>query len=429
VVLKRDGWILTANSAFERITDLKRERIEGRDCREVEPLNNIWNSISACVLHRTEQTERISYRNMVMDALIVPVMTDGFLEHICIEFRDMSSYVNLENEFLKRNKELVITNALSEIFISSSSLESVYSELLDKVLMISDMSIGWIAGKTDEGFVLNGSCGVSPEFRNRLENGEIDFLYGDIADTEEPMRVFESDDAARMEIVRDCGIVFLAVIPLRMGGEVLGILVLASKVEVEFDFDIASLFSLLGNNLSLIAEKIRLFQETQRLAITDDLTGLHNVRFFYDVLDTEIARTIRYLKPFSLVLFDVDDFKRLNDMHGHQAGDEVLRSVALTIKETLRLTDTVARYGGEEFIAVLPNTDKINAFSMATRVMNAVESSFFLGDKSVRITLSGGVATFPDDAKDAKSILYVADMAMYDAKAQGKKKICCYNKK
>jgi diguanylate cyclase (GGDEF)-like protein len=427
-VLTRDGEVAEVNAAFARLLELKKEDIIGKDCREVKHLDALWNSITACALHRSEQVERITDRNRTMDVYMKPVIEDRFLNNIVVEFRDVSAYVNLEREFLKRNKELVVTNALSATFISSHNIETVFSELLEKVLIISDFSIGWIVTR-EESFRLRSADGVSSEFRDRLNQGNLDALYERIAESEDLLSVFDHEDAARIDDLREEGIVFLAAIPLRVAKETTGFLILASRLETEFDFDVASLFSLLGNNLSLITEKIRLFQETQRLAITDDLTGLHNIRYFYHVLESEIARTERYKTPFSIVLFDIDNFKELNDTFGHQAGDEVLRSVAQVMEASSRAPDTVARYGGEEFIAVLPNAGREEAFSLAQRIKDAVELARFLGEHEVRVTVSGGVACFPKDGDDAKSLLYAADMAMYEAKAAGKGKICCHGKK
>jgi diguanylate cyclase (GGDEF)-like protein len=428
VVLKKDGIILTSNLSFTELTGLNKEVIAGRDCRDVSPLDVLWNSITASALHRTDNVERITYKGAVLDAIITPVISDGFLNYICVEFKDMSSYVTLEEESMRRNKELIVTNALTGTFISSSKLDTVFHELLEKVLIISEMSIGWIVVRDADEFELMSAIGISREFKLRIEKGELDIAYNKFLQSNDPMHIFEPTEIAGIDPLKTEGIVFFAAIPLKAGDYIMGFLLLASRVDIKFDFDLASLFSLLGNNLSLIAEKIHLFKESQRLAITDNLTGLYNARHFYDVLNAEIARTERYKLPFSLVLFDIDDFKSLNDTYGHQAGDEVLNAVALAMKHMARKTDTIARYGGEEFIVVLPNTDQEKAFSLASRIKENVESTIFLSDKAVKVTLSGGVATFPQDAVDSKSLLYAADMAMYKAKGEGKDRICCYKK-
>jgi diguanylate cyclase (GGDEF)-like protein len=305
----------------------------------------------------------------------------------------------------------------------------VYDELLEKVMAISEMNMGWISIKEKDRFELKSARGISLNFKEKIISGEFDSILSDVLETEEPLYVLENDDIADAEVLRDEGIAFLAVIPLRYGGEAIGAFTLANRMEIKFDFDLASLLSLIGNNLSLITEKIMLFQETQRLSMTDPLTGLHNMRHFYGLLESEVARTRRYYLPFSLILFDIDNFKAVNDSFGHQAGDEVLISVSKILVNTSREADTVARYGGEEFITLLPNTPKDEAYKLGMRIKDEVERHEYLGSESVKITLSGGVASCPDDANDAKSLLYAADMAMYDAKMEGKSRICHYKKR
>lgn len=406
---------------------MKKEEVLGRDCREVEPLGQLWNTITACILYRREQAECMSFKNLTFEASIVPVVQDEALQQVCVVLRDISFMVSLEKECQKRNRELVVTNVLSSAFISSHSLQYVFDDLLEKVLSIAELGVGWIVVRQDGSYELKSLSGTSREFRASLEEGKLDFIYESAMKSAVPLYVLESGDIAAIEEMRREGIVFFSSIPLKVEDFVMGFLVLASKTEVKFDFDFAALLSLIGNNLSLIAEKIRVFQEAQHLAVTDSLTGLYNMRYLYPMLESEVARTQRYSSPFSVILFDIDDFKSLNDTYGHQAGDEVLRAVAEVLRATSRKTDVVARYGGEEFITVLPNTPKKEALKLASRIKEAVERTVFLNNNAVRITMSGGVANFPKDAKDSKSLLYAADMAMYKAKAAGKKQICGYS--
>ncbi|VAX33129.1 hypothetical protein MNBD_NITROSPIRAE03-917, partial [hydrothermal vent metagenome] len=204
---------------------------------------------------------------------------------------------------------------------------------------------------------------------------------------------------------------------------------LASRSERVFDFDLASMMALVGNQISLIVEKIRLFEETRRLSITDDLTGLYNVRFFYRSLESELARARRYQDVFCLVIFDIDDFKLTNDTYGHQVGDDILREVAEIILNSARKTDIVARYGGEEFVIILPRTSKTEALLLADRIRERVEENVFNKNNHIKIhiTVSGGISGFPEDGKTAKDLLYTADMALYRAKGSGKKKVVCHS--
>jgi diguanylate cyclase (GGDEF)-like protein len=343
--------------------------------------------------------------------------------------RDVSSFINLENELVKRNKELIVLNAVSSAFISARDLGSIYDDLLERVMTVSDMNLGWLSAREDGRFELKSTRGLSRLLMEKLAAGEFDALLSEAGEKDEPLLVLEGDEIDAHEALKADGVTFMAVIPLKSGGEAVGVLSLASRMEVVFDFDLASLLSLIGNNLSLITEKILLFQKTQRLSVTDPLTGLYNVRHFYRMLDSEVARTNRYSEQFSLILFDIDNFKSINDTYGHQAGDEVLAMVAEILARSSRQTDIMARYGGEEFIAILPNTPKNEAFNLGMRIKGAVDERDYLNGKGIKVTLSGGVASFPDDAADAKALLYAADMAMYDAKAEGKDRICLYKKK
>jgi diguanylate cyclase (GGDEF)-like protein len=196
----------------------------------------------------------------------------------------------------------------------------------------------------------------------------------------------------------------------------------------DVDFELASIMALVGNHVTHIVGKIKLFLETKRLSVTDALTGLYNTRYFYRSLDLEIARTNRYNNPFSLILFDIDNFKQLNDTYGHQAGDEVLQELAHILKSISRETDTVVRYGGEEFIIILPNTPEEETIFLANRIRNIIqEHNFHVSNlEKGNITLSGGIASYPKDAGNAKSLLNAADIALYAAKAAGRNIVLCY---
>jgi len=428
VILKRDGKIVEVNKAFLEFSKGRKEEFIGKNSNDIMPLKILSESIMECKFDRVEKSEQIKFGEHVLNATITPVMVNDGLNFISITLRDISAFVQLERALLKRNKELGIINTLSGTFISSGDINSVFADLLEKVLIVSDFSMGWIVMKEGGAFVLRNMSGVSIGLRHELEKGELNALYDNVVELTDPLYVLESGEMERIEVLKKEGIMFFACIPLRVGPETMGILVLASRVEIKFDFDTAAVFSLIGNNISLIAEKIKLFQETQRLALTDGLTGLYNVRFFYDMLNKEIARSRRYHTLFSLILFDIDDFKIINDTHGHQAGDDVLRSVASTLKTVSRETDIVVRYGGEEFILMLPSTPKNEALTLADRIREKVEEYSYLGEETVKITMSGGVATFPEDAEDSKALLYAADMAMYEAKGKGKKQVCCYRR-
>jgi diguanylate cyclase (GGDEF)-like protein len=169
--------------------------------------------------------------------------------------------------------------------------------------------------------------------------------------------------------------------------------------------------------------EISIFEQTERSAITDGLTGLFNRRHFTQTLRHEISRARRHKSKVSLVLFDIDDFKKLNDTKGHPEGDKVLVRTAALIKEGVREIDMASRYGGEEFAVVLPETSRTGAFVVADRVRQRVENHFRRTRGVSNVTLSGGVASFPDDATTLPDLIKKADLGLYRSKAAGKNRI------
>ncbi len=428
VITSRDGNIIEANAAFLSLINASKGEVVGKDSSAVKPLDALANVLTSTVLHKTKHRERLVYKSLSLEASVTPISLEGEVAYVLVVLTDISAFINLEAEYLRRNRELIITNTLSSTFISSDNIDSVFIDLLEKALLISHLNMGWIMLKDKSRLEMKVSNGLSAEFGKLIGEGKVSPLLEKALASGSPLHVLEKDDTMKNDVLREEGISFLAVIPLRSGAEVLGCLVLASRMETLFDFYLASLLSLIGNSLSMIADKVRLFQETQRLAITDGLTGLYNIRHFYGELDKEIARAERYSTHFSIALFDIDDFKTINDTYGHQAGDEVLQDVSNMILQVSRKTDIVARYGGEEFITLLPNTAKEEAFNHACRIRDAVEIKRYLGSNAVSLTLSGGVASYPVDAADAKNLLYAADMALYRAKASGKKNVRYYTR-
>jgi diguanylate cyclase (GGDEF)-like protein len=156
----------------------------------------------------------------------------------------------------------------------------------------------------------------------------------------------------------------------------------------------------------------------QALAVTDPLTGVGNRRAFADRLDLEVERSRRTRQPLSLVLFDLDHFKQLNDRLGHLEGDMALVRLAMLLTENRRAPDLVARYGGEEFTLLLPDTPHADALLVAERLRQAVERRGLSG-----CTVSAGVATLPDHAEDSRSLVAAADHAMYAAKGAGRNRV------
>ena len=165
------------------------------------------------------------------------------------------------------------------------------------------------------------------------------------------------------------------------------------------------------------------YRHFKQQAITDGLTGLYNRRFFNDELDREMQRSVRHCLKMSLVLVDVDHFKKYNDTNGHQAGDEVLKKVAAVFRDTTRVCDLECRYGGEEFALILPETSKMQALAIAEKLRKKIEETEFPNQEKQplgNLTISIGVATFPDDSINVKQLIQNADAGLYKAKEAGR---------
>jgi diguanylate cyclase (GGDEF)-like protein len=183
------------------------------------------------------------------------------------------------------------------------------------------------------------------------------------------------------------------------------------------------LLTYLASQGGVSLENVALHETVQRQALTDELTGLANHRSFQETLSSEIERARRFGQRVGLVLVDIDDFKRVNDRHGHQVGDRVLQEVARCVREGSREVDTAARYGGEELALVLPGTDSGGAHELADRVraaIDALEVPVGPGGAPVRVTASFGVAALPEVAADGQALIAAADDALYEAKRAGK---------
>ena len=160
----------------------------------------------------------------------------------------------------------------------------------------------------------------------------------------------------------------------------------------------------------------------QDMSILDGLTGVYNHRYFHEKLYWQIKHLTRFPQAFSLFMVDIDDFKKYNDTKGHPEGDKVLHNVAQLFVDSVRGDDVVFRYGGEEFVIILPQTDKQHAVRAGQRLLEAVRAK-------LPVTVSIGLAGFPDDAQTKKDLVALADKALYRAKRLGKNAICVYDRK
>ena len=213
----------------------------------------------------------------------------------------------------------------------------------------------------------------------------------------------------------------LVSIPLWSKSGMQGGLTLVGNTSRHFAPEELDLLKAIGNEIAVGIENARLLGRTRQLSITDELTGLHNRRHFYEVLENEMNRTQRYGHCFSLVMVDLDGFKEYNDKYGHTNGDTVLRSLAQMLKSSLRKSDTAFRYGGDEFIIILPGTE----VEKVKKIVDRIRDRWLEIPKAESAALdnplgfSAGIGQYPDDAETADGLIFLADTALYHSKRTG----------
>ena len=215
------------------------------------------------------------------------------------------------------------------------------------------------------------------------------------------------------------------VVPLQVRGKVIGVLSMDRLGGRTFDERELEPVRLFANLAAIAIQNARAFMEMEVQAISDGLTGIHNHRHFQETLRASVSRAGRYDETFCLLMMDLDHFKAVNDTVGHQQGDEVLRSVAGALRRCSRDSDYLARYGGEEFVMLLPQTSLVEARNMAERICTQVRR-IEAGAPDLSVSMSIGVASFPDSAADSDGVLHAADAALLRAKARGRNRVCLY---
>jgi diguanylate cyclase (GGDEF)-like protein len=213
-------------------------------------------------------------------------------------------------------------------------------------------------------------------------------------------------------------------VPLRLRDHSPGYLaVFRGRGEARYDAEDVRLLTLLAAWTAMALENLRLAQNVEKLAVTDDLTQVYNYRFLKSALRREIKRAGRYHQDLALLMVDVDNLKTYNDRHGHLRGSFLLREMAGLFATHVRSWDLVAKYGGDEFTVILPQTNITGALTAAERLRAAVETHRFPLARPGEITVSIGVSAFPADGQTTSALIETADRALYLAKQRGRNQV------
>jgi diguanylate cyclase (GGDEF)-like protein len=321
---------------------------------------------------------------------------------------------------------------VAKTVVSTLDLDTLLQAIMVSAMHYSETPAGSVAlyDSNSKELSLHAHSGLSAEFikvekwnvssggltEQILKSGEI-FI---ISDTEKSP--FFHNPLAIKEGIRS-----LISVPLVFQEDIVGILYLDDFKPREFDRGKLELLAILASFAALAIHNARLHSKTKLMAITDYLTGLYNHRYFQQILTQEIDRATRYQKALSLIILDIDNFKSFNDKFGHSVGDKVLMAIGEIINRSLRKVDFAFRYGGEEFVILLPETPLESAILTVERIReriadeasNSVPEAF-----GSRVTVSAGVACYPDNGSKREDLFSLMDSYLYKAKSMGKNRVC-----
>ncbi len=330
----------------------------------------------------------------------------------------------------RQSKQLESLYEASSLLYAESASAAVFHKLLDVARRATDARYAAIRTFDESGALAAFyHSGLSDEELAVLKDppGDVGVL-GAITATGPPVRLADltHDPSHKGFPAGHPAMKSLLCVPVTSGFRMLGKLYLTEKAGGRpFTEEDEELVAALARDAAVAIEKARLLEEVRVLATTDGLTRLYNRRAFQDRLKEEVDRASRYGRLCSLLMVDVDNFKTINDTFGHQTGDVALSAIAEVVRMSVRLSDYCTRYGGEEFAVLLPETDRKGALLVAERLRSGVEKLPFHtpGGHELSLTVSIGVAVFPQEADSPDALVGVADAALYQAKRLGKNRV------
>lgn len=349
---------------------------------------------------------------------------------------EKSSIIERTNRMLEQYvKDLSLIYEIGQEVNSIIDLDRLYATIaatLKQHLHINEFALMVFDEKREELQVKAAYGFQNPETVSRMIFKKGEGITGLAAETGKKIYIKDTSRETRFlnykgESLPDASS-FLSV-PLLYKDEVLGVVNFGRRGVGSFSYQDVKMLSLVAGQVALAIANARLYTRTRELSVKDELTGINNRRHFQNMLQMEWKRALRFRRSLSLIMVDVDHFKAYNDTFGHLQGDAVLRQIGTLLKRNLREVDTVARFGGEEFVLLLPDTDKRGAIAVAEKVRMIVEAQRFLSEErqeTRQITLSAGVATYPEDVEEMDDLIDHADIALYRAKEQGRNRIQCF---
>jgi diguanylate cyclase (GGDEF)-like protein len=332
---------------------------------------------------------------------------------------------DLLRELQRTVDELAALNEIGKALTSTLDLKEVLNLILDKVSMLlkpRNWSL-WLMDEATKELVPEMVVGEGGEKIREMRVKPGEGVAGWVAEHGEAVLIPDvSKDprfSDRFDKASQFQTVSILAAPLLWRGRTLGVVELVNtQGEGTFAPEDLRTLATMAEFGAIALENARNYKKVEELTVIDEHTGLFNARHLRNVLKREIDRARRFGHPVAVIFLDLDHFKQVNDVHGHQNGSLLLREVGHLVSSNLRTVDVPVRYGGDEFVVLLPETSKDQAMSIAERLRRSLDNHAFLAEQglNLRMTASFGVAAFPDDALNEEEMLRRADMAMYRVK-------------
>ena len=398
------------------ITDLVMPEKSGLDLVETLKLEKPELSVILITGHGTVESAVKAMKMGAMDYIRKPLSPGEFK----IVVRRALEKVRLTEENLELKKSIKLYNMSTRIS-KTIEIEELYQVIFDLMMQETGATRGFLyvvdQEHGDSNIVV--SDGFDPDLNEDVEKRMFARFESELSQLDEPLVLEDVSKIAIKYRSSDDPLQSLMFIPLRNKSKLVGMVVFFDTEKAnafgERDVRIASF---LCEHAKSAIENALLYSQAKILTITDDLTNVFNYRYLNNILDRELVRAQRLNSSMSVLFLDLDDFKKVNDTHGHLVGSKILQELAGLLKFAVRKVDAVARYGGDEYIVVLTDTNAKGAQLVAERIRKMVEDHPFLENEGfdISLTISIGVASYPEHGLNKVELLHLADEAMYRGK-------------
>jgi diguanylate cyclase (GGDEF)-like protein len=401
-----------------RIKDqtLQMQKIRTDLSREVDYRKRVENELRKAReqmdIHTEERTQAMAVANQMLQV-------------------ELQERKRLEFESEERARQLGELYAATGALLTTLDLEPLLSQILDaatSAIPTAEKGMIHLRGRETGELEMRAAIGYTDPRIQKLNFSNGNSYTMKAVNEHSPLLIHDmqqaNNDRFNVSIPEAKAIQSAIIAPLILGEEVLGAISLESSQKRAFTENDLKLLVTFAATVTVAIRNAQLHGEVQMLAITDAVTGVFNRRGFSDLGRREVDRARRFMRPLSVIMFDIDFFKTINDTYGHSCGDNMLRMIAERVKSNIREVDIMGRYGGDEFVILLPETDLFVATNVAERLRMCVsDSPVMIEENPVQVTISLGVARLTADIAGLAALMDRADTAMYAAKHAGRNRV------